>query len=207
MTSPVSHTLNLLRRQAWLCAVVEKWIPKVKRRKDLFGFADVLAVSTADKAFLLIQATSDSNVSSRLKKAQARPELAAWLRAGGLFEVHGWSRCGGRWQGRRVSVRAEDLSAIPLTPSRRRKSRAKQRLLWDAGVCVFYLGDFHAARRRGWDQKPSQRLPPLTYRARSAATVAAPSSTQRLPDPFQRSPMILPPASVGPLPMSQPLGR
>jgi len=29
-------------------------------------------------------------------------------------------------------------------------------------VCVFYLGNFHAAARRGWDQKPSQSLPPLT---------------------------------------------
>jgi hypothetical protein len=71
-------------------------------------------------------------------------------------------------------------------------------------VCVFYLGDIHAAGRWGWDQKPSQTLPPLTYKARSAATVAAPSSTQRMPEPFKRSPMILQPASVGPLPMSQP---
>ncbi len=75
------------------------------------------------------------------------------------------------------------------------------------GVCIFYLGDFHAAARWGWDQKPSHRLPPLTYRARSVATVAAPSSTQRMPEPFKRSPMILQPASVGPLPMSQPLFR
>ena len=56
-------------------------------------------------------------------------------------------------------------------------------------------------------QNPSQSLPPLTYRARSAATVAAPSSTQRMPEPFRRSPMILQPASVGPLPMSQPRAR
>ena len=29
-------------------------------------------------------------------------------------------------------------------------------------VCVFYLGDFYAAARWGWAQKPSQSLPPLT---------------------------------------------
>ena len=57
--------------------------------------------------------------------------------------------------------------------------------------------------RCGWDQKPSQTGPPLTYSARSAATVAAPSSTHLIPDPFRRSPMILQPASVGPLAFSR----
>ena len=48
---------------------------------------------------------------------------------------------------------------------------------------------------------------PLTYNALNAPTVAAPSSTQRIPEPFKHSPMILHPASVGPLPMSQPFCR
>src|SRR5438046_1769760 len=59
-----------------------------------------------------------------------------------------------------------------------------------------------AAARWGCAQKPSQSLEPLTYNARRAPTVAAPSSTQRIPEPFRRSPMILQPASVGPEPMS-----
>ena len=45
-------------------------------------------------------------------------------------------------------------------------------------VCILYLGDIQPARRRGWAEKPSQTLPPLTYKARKDATVTAPSSTR-----------------------------
>jgi hypothetical protein len=42
MTPPV-RTLRHLRRAGYTAAVVETWIPHVNRRRDLFGFADVLA--------------------------------------------------------------------------------------------------------------------------------------------------------------------
>src|SRR5262249_42904130 len=58
-----------------------------------------------------------------------------------------------------------------------RAGPAKLALRMEIGVCIFYLGDLRAGGRGGWAQKPPQPLPPLTYRARSAATVAAPSST------------------------------
>ncbi len=45
-------------------------------------------------------------------------------------------------------------------------------------VSIFYLGDFHAAAWCGWDQKPSQTLPPLTYKAWALPTSA---STHRIP--------------------------
>ena len=39
----IGRTLDLLRRCGFICAVVESWIPRIDRRRDLFRFADVLA--------------------------------------------------------------------------------------------------------------------------------------------------------------------
>ena len=88
--SPTAKSLAYLRKQGFLCAVVESWIPRCNLRRDLFGFADILAVNSVNKKFLLVQTTSLGNVSARLKKARGRHELLIWLRAGGRFAVHGW---------------------------------------------------------------------------------------------------------------------
>jgi hypothetical protein len=120
-----------LRDDGYLAAVVERWLPHANLRRDLFGFADVLAVHPGRQNFLLVQATTADHVSARLKKATACPELAAWLRAGGKFEVHGWQDRAGRWQLRRVEVRGEELADVVLSaprPCRIRKGE-RQRLL------------------------------------------------------------------------------
>jgi hypothetical protein len=126
MTSPTARTLGLLRASGYVAEAVERWIPRANVRRDLFGVADVLAIHPHRRpAFLLVQATSRGNVSARVRKAQGRVELAAWLRAGGAFEVWGWFRTGKRWDVRRVAVQSKDLEAIPLTriPRRARKPR------------------------------------------------------------------------------------
>lgn len=125
--TPTARTLNLLRRSGYIAAVVERWLPRVERRQDLFGFADVLAVHPQDRAFLLVQATSASNVASRLTKAKSKPELRDWLRAGGTFEVWGWFQRDGHWQVRRVAVQTDGLTTVELTPRPRRRRRAVQR--------------------------------------------------------------------------------
>jgi len=116
MPTPTTRSLDLLRKLGFLAAVVESWIPKLDRRRDLFGFADVLAVHPRDKVFMLVQCTSIGNVSSRLKKAQGKGALALWLRAGGLFEVWGWGPGGVK----RVAVQAGDLQATILEKPGRR---------------------------------------------------------------------------------------
>ena len=94
--TPTARTLAHLRRLGYLAAVVELWIPGATVRRDLFGFADVLAVHPRDRLFLLVQATTTDHAAHRLGKAKARPELLAWLKAGGAFEVHGWTRRAGQ---------------------------------------------------------------------------------------------------------------
>src|SRR5262245_13988782 len=99
--TPTARSLALLRRSGFTADVVERWlrIPGKNVRRDLFGFADLLAVHPGDRVFLLVQCTGDTggNVAARVKKATGRRELLDWLRAGGRFEVWGWSRRGKHW--------------------------------------------------------------------------------------------------------------
>jgi hypothetical protein len=125
--------LALLRASHYLAAVVEAWIPRINRRRDLFGFADVLAVHRlAREPMLLVQSTTAAHVAHRLAKARTRPELAVWLAAGGAFQVHGWYQRAGRWQVKVVAVHGEDLEQVVLgAPRRRRGKRTPERGLFD----------------------------------------------------------------------------
>jgi hypothetical protein len=118
--------LTLLRRQGFIAAPVERWLPAVNRRADVWGFGDVLGANPSAGGVLLVQATTADHVATRLAKARARPELAAWLLAGGAFEVHGWCRRGGRWHVRRVAVRPEDLAAVEVQPLPRRRRKGER---------------------------------------------------------------------------------
>jgi hypothetical protein len=93
--------------------VVERYIAPVRCKRDLFGIGDVLAVHPEERAVLLVQCTTDSHVSDRLKRIQAQPELPLLLQAGVAVEVWGWRRRTGRWCLRRVAVRAEDVAPVP----------------------------------------------------------------------------------------------
>lgn len=111
-SSPTSRTLAECRKRGYLACVVEKWIPQTKRRLDVFGFGDVLAVDPATKSTLLIQATSTANMSARVKKIMTECEESArtWLSPSSNFiEVWGWAKRGpaGKrklWTLRRVAL-------------------------------------------------------------------------------------------------------
>jgi hypothetical protein len=125
--SPTARSLTWLRDRGFIADVTERWVPHINRRRDLFGFADLLAAHPRDGLIMLVQVTSVAHVAHRLAKAKARPELAAWLRAGGTFEVHGWTKKDGRWHCKRVAVRSEDLTTVVLsTPPRRHRRRRDQ---------------------------------------------------------------------------------
>jgi hypothetical protein len=123
--TPTQHSLAYLRRHGYLPAVVERWIPRINRRADLWHFADLLAVHPGRKEFLQVQVTTAANVAARLAKARAQPELAPWLAAGGRFHVHGWRCVDGRWHVRVVVVQTGDLEPVTIAtpPRKRRKSR------------------------------------------------------------------------------------
>ena len=106
--TPTQRSLQLLRDEQWLVAIVEKWNQWAKVRVDLFGFGDLLALR--GETALIVQTTSGSNVAARIAKIQASAEARVWLQAPNhRIEVHGWRKVGARgkrkvWECREVPL-------------------------------------------------------------------------------------------------------
>lgn len=88
--SPSIRTMRFLKAEGWECANVERYDMRTRRRHDLFGMFDILAVSPIGTR--AVQVTSASNVSARVKKLQANPILEICKEAGWIVEVHGWRK-------------------------------------------------------------------------------------------------------------------
>ena len=61
---------------------------KSKKRRDLFGFIDILAIKDAD--VIAIQATTRSHVSDRVKKIENSKYVDAVRKCAWSIEVWGW---------------------------------------------------------------------------------------------------------------------
>lgn len=103
MSSPTERSIAFLEEEGWDVEKTEKVIripPEQRRpgmppvrRKDLFGFGDLLAIKEGER-HLVVQTTSGSNVSGRLAKITLDPAVAPraerWLRTNGRIVIHGW---------------------------------------------------------------------------------------------------------------------
>ena len=101
-TTHTTRTLSALRKEGWLPDVVEKWIPQARRRKDLYGFIDVLAVG--EGGVLGVQACAYCDVSKRVKKIEEHENVGAVRKGGIAIQVWGWRKVKNRWQARVVDV-------------------------------------------------------------------------------------------------------
>ena len=101
-TSPTQLTLKHLRKLGYTATVVEHWNPHAFVRQDLFGFVDVLAVGNGET--VAVQATSYTNVSSRVNKITDHENVAEVRKAGWKIFVHGWKKVKNRWELREVDV-------------------------------------------------------------------------------------------------------
>lgn len=110
MSSPTQRSLAEMRKRGYLADVVERWLPRANVRKDLYGFIDVLCIVAdpsselfAKERVIGVQATSWSNVSSRVRKIAEHPNVDAVRKAGIRLLVHGWKKNRrGRWVLREV---------------------------------------------------------------------------------------------------------
>lgn len=96
--SPTARSLAHLRKHGAIAAVVERYNSFSRKRTDLFGFIDIVALDD-QPGVLGVQSTTVSNQSARVAKIQSQ-ELAVavrwWLRAGNRIVVHGWAKRGAR---------------------------------------------------------------------------------------------------------------
>lgn len=103
MASPTIRSLAWLRDKGYHAEVVEKVIPYKYIKVDFLGFIDIIAIKK--NRIVGVQVTSGSNVSARIKKAKASPNLKLWLEAGGIFVVHGWRKLGKKGKRKTWQVR------------------------------------------------------------------------------------------------------
>jgi hypothetical protein len=95
--TPSQRTVAHLRKLGYQTANVEHYNYFTKRKHDLFGCIDILAIGNNET--LAVQVTSKSNMSARIKKIEASEALPEMLRSGWRVIVHGWWRGdNGRYQ-------------------------------------------------------------------------------------------------------------
>jgi hypothetical protein len=85
-----------LSEQGYIVATVEHYNAFTKRKHDLFGCIDLLAIGNGET--VAVQVTSKSNLSARrhkIEEAEAYPEM---LRSGWRVILHGWYKENNRWK-------------------------------------------------------------------------------------------------------------
>jgi len=94
--------MALLRERGYTVATVEHYNAFTKRKHDLFGCIDLLAIGNGET--VAVQVTSKSNLAARkhkVEEAEAYPEM---LRSKWRVILHGWFKEGNRWQVKEVEL-------------------------------------------------------------------------------------------------------
>ena len=100
--SPTQRSLKYLRDQGYTVAIVEHYNCFTKRRHDLFQFADLLAIR--ENEVMLVQVTSGTNVSARVKKIAESEHISAVRKSGMSVFVHGWRKLKSGWEPKIVDL-------------------------------------------------------------------------------------------------------
>ena len=107
-TSPTQRSLEYLRADGYIAQVVERYCPHSRKRIDLFGVIDIVAVR--EGTILGVQTTSTSNLSARVTKSLEEPRLQVWLSSGARFILHGWSKKGKRGRKKTWQVVVKEIT-------------------------------------------------------------------------------------------------
>jgi hypothetical protein len=103
--SPTSRSLAQIRERGYQTWIVEYWNNFSRKRVDLFGIFDILAVGNGET--LAVQTTSRTNMSARAKKIADSEYIGACREAGWRIEIHGWFK---NEKTRRWEVKVLDIS-------------------------------------------------------------------------------------------------
>lgn len=89
--SNLSRTLTALRNLDIMCEKVEHWNQHDKKRHDLFGFIDILAVYS--KGIIGVQCFGSDFSVHRDKILEEKQEICKkWLMSGAKIEFWGWRK-------------------------------------------------------------------------------------------------------------------
>lgn len=118
--SNTSRTLEYVRSMGWVCDKVEQFNPyagKFGKRKDLFGFADLVALG--ENSIIAIQSCGQSfseHDRKLMEDEYAAANVLKWLECGGRVILIGWRKVlkkrGGKlkvWAPRIKEYKVEDF--------------------------------------------------------------------------------------------------
>ena len=116
--TPTQRTLKALRDQGMIAGIVERWIPRINIRRDLFNIIDIIALHPV-RGVVGVQSTGQAFAGHMTKMTKdKREECMAWLKTPGTaLELWGWRKLlkkpGGKartWQPRVHVFTLEDFS-------------------------------------------------------------------------------------------------
>lgn len=91
-TNYTSRAIKYLQDLGYTTGVVERWLPGINVRKDLFGFIDLIAIK--DGEILGVQSTSYPQRKNHLDKIKTycMTDYNKWIGAGGKFMMITWKK-------------------------------------------------------------------------------------------------------------------
>ena len=89
---PRQWSMEQMRKDGYITGITEFFNSHTKRRKDLFGFIDFIAVGSG--RCVGVQCCARSSIGSHRRKILEECGEAAfeWLRSGNEIQIHGWDR-------------------------------------------------------------------------------------------------------------------
>ena len=100
--SLTTRSTAVLRERGYMVATVEHYNSFTKRKHDLWGCIDLLAIGNGET--VAVQVTSKPHLSTRrhkIEEAEAYPEM---LRSNWRIVLHGWFKEKNRWQLKEVEL-------------------------------------------------------------------------------------------------------
>jgi len=88
-TPPMTKTYEYYKELGYICGNVEKYVPKAKKKFDLFGIIDVVAISDVDTIGVQV---CKADFAAHDKKILASENSPKWLQAGRRLVLIGWTK-------------------------------------------------------------------------------------------------------------------
>ena len=124
--SPTQLTLKYLRDVGFTAQVVERWNMGAKKRVDLFGVIDILAIAPHIQGCVGIQACAGGSHSKRLAKILDEPRAKLFLECGNHLRLMSWSKRGARGKRKLWTLRADDITLLMFNGEQKKNHVSRQ---------------------------------------------------------------------------------
>ena len=112
--STQSMSRKLLKHRGYAPCDAESYNAHSGRKKDQYGFIDMVGIKQGVMGVLGVQTTSYGHISERVKKAKGLDNYWLWLACGNAVEFHGWKTKYERGEKKIARARVIRVTRSPL---------------------------------------------------------------------------------------------